>query len=137
MGNYYGYGPTITTNNAFELGGAALIWTIVSFVLALVGAFIVYFLFVKPNKKYENKFVNWLRRFLDFAEMLIEPITKIGYIFAALLITLSSFALISVNFIAFLMTLIMGNLLLRVVYELSMIIIAIWRNTRDINKKMK
>ena len=33
------------------------VWTIVAFVLALVGAFVAYFLFVKPEKKYPNKFV--------------------------------------------------------------------------------
>ena len=56
------------------------VWTIVAFVLALVGAFVAYFLFVKPEKKYPNKFVTWLRNFLNFQEMLIEPILKVTYL---------------------------------------------------------
>ena len=68
------------------------IWTIISFIIAIAGAFIVYFMFVKSNQNYPNKFLNWLKSFLNFQEMLIEPILKITYIFVALLITLTSFA---------------------------------------------
>jgi type II secretory pathway component PulF len=131
--NYDYYGTTDLIYNLNE----STIWVIISLVLAIVGAFIIYFLFVKPEKKYDNKFLNWLRRFLNFKEVLIEPILKIAYIFLALFITLYSFAKISSSFTSFLITLIFGNLLLRVIYELCMIIIGIWQNTRDINKKMK
>ncbi len=121
---------------ASSMGGAG-VWTIIAFVIAIIGAFIAYFLFVKPEKNYPQKFVNWLRSFLNFNEMLIEPILKVTYIFFALFITLASFDLISVSFAAFLITLIGGNLLIRVVYEYSMILLGIWKNTKEINKKMK
>ena len=113
------------------------IWTIVAFVLAIIGAIIAYFLFVKPEKKYPQKFVNWLRSFLNFNEMLIEPILKVTYMFFAIFITLGSFSIISYNFLAFLLTLVLGNLLIRVVYEASMMMVGIWKNTKEINKKMK
>lgn len=136
IGNDYSM-PSITTG--FDLNGAASagIWIILSLVLAIIGAFIIYFLFVKSNNKYPNKFVSWLKKFLDFQEMLIEPIMKISYIFVALFITLGSFALISTSFAGFILYLVFGNLTARVVYELCMILISIWQNTRDINKKMK
>ena len=135
--NYgYGYNPNEITS-AFSSSASAGVWVLISLVLAIVGAFVVYFMFVKPEKKYGKAFVDWLRRFLNFQEMLIEPILKIFYIFLALFITLSSFALISDSFILFLLMLIFGNLLVRVIYEFSMILIGIWQNTRDINKKMK
>ena len=137
MYNYnYGYGYGNPTTGLISTASAG-IWVIISLVLAIVGAFVIYFVFVKPEKKYDNKFVSWLRRFLNFQEMLIEPILKIFYIFIALLITLSSFALISTSFVSFLMVLVIGNILVRVIYEFSMILIGIWQNTRDINKKMK
>ena len=113
------------------------VWTIVSLILAIIGAILAYFMFVKPEKKYPNKFVNWLRSFLNFQEMLIEPILKVTYIFFALFITLGSFSLISVSFVSFLLVLILGNLLMRVVYEASMMMVSIWKNTKEINKKMK
>ena len=113
------------------------VWTIVAFILAIVGAIIGYFLFVKPEKKYPNKFVTWLRSFLNFNEMLIEPILKVTYMFLALFITLGSFELIGTSFLAFVLTLILGNLLIRVIYEASMMMVGIWKNTKEINRKMK
>ena len=134
----YNYGTDINNfSYALNSSNNAGVWTLFSLLLAIIGAFIIYFLFVNPEKKYSNKFVNWLRRFLNFQEMLIEPILKIAYIFLALFVTLASFSLIGINFLSFLMILVFGNLVIRVIYELSMILIGIWQNTRDINKKMK
>ena len=119
------------------IDSGAGVWTIIAFVLAIVGAVIAYFLFVKPEKKYPQKFVNWLRSFLNFNEMLIEPILKVTYIFLAIFITLTSFNYISSSFLMFLLTLILGNLAVRVIYEASMMMVSIWKNTKEINKKMK
>ena len=131
----YSYGKL----GSYELGYAAgsNVWAIISLVLAIVGAILAYFMFVKPEKKYPQKFVNWLRSYLNFNEMLIEPILKVTYIFLAIFITLTSFNFISVSFVYFLLYLIVGNLVVRVIYEASMIIIGIWKNTKEINKKMK
>ncbi len=113
------------------------VWTIIAFVLAIIGAILAYFLFVKPEKNYPQKFVNWLRSFLNFNEMLIEPILKVTYIFFALFITLTSFNYISVSFLTFILMLTLGNLAVRVIYEASMMMVGIWKNTKEINKKMK
>ena len=113
------------------------VWSIVSLVLAIVGAILGYFMFVKPEKKYPNKFVNWLRSFLNFNEMLIEPILKVTYMFIAIFITLGSFELIGSSFVGFLLTLIFGNLIMRVIYEASMMMVSIWKNTKEINNKLK
>ena len=119
------------------MSGSSEVWSIVSLILAIIGAILAYFMFVKPDKKYPNKFVNWLRSFLNFNEMLIEPILKVTYIFFALFITLGSFSLISFSFVSFLAVLLLGNLFIRVVYEASMMMVGIWKNTKEINKKMK
>ena len=118
-------------------GSDAGVWTIIAFVLAIIGAILAYFLFVKPEKKYPQKFVNWLRSYLNFNEMLIEPILKVTYIFLAIFITLTSFNYIGYSFLTFLLTLVLGNLAVRVVYEASMMMVGIWKNTKEINKKMK
>ena len=131
------YYNTYGNLNGLTSTAATGIWTIISFILAIVGAFIVYFLFVKSKQQYPSKFLTWLKSFLNFQEMLIEPILKITYIFAALLITLTSFNYISINFLVFLLYLVLGNLIARVTYEWLIILVSIWKNTKEINKKMK
>ena len=69
--------------------------------------------------------------------MLIEQILKISYLFFAIFITLGSFSLIGYSFIAFLLLLIVGNLVLRIIFELILMAVMIWKNTNDINKKLK
>ncbi len=112
-------------------------WSAIAIILAITGAILTYFLFIKSDKKYGQKFVDWLRNFLNFEEMIIEPILKMSYIFFAIFITLTSFNFISYSFPYFLIYLIGGNLLVRVAYESIMVLIGIWKNTKEINKKMK
>ena len=123
--------------NFSYMNTGALIWAIVSIVLAIVGAIVGYFLFVKPDKKQDNKFLAWTKDFFSFKKMLIEDLLKIFYAFTAIYITLSSFGLIGTSFFGFILTLVFGNLIARVVYEASLILIMIWKNTNEINKKLK
>ena len=137
MGYNYGYD---TVGSSFNLGNEAMgsaVWAGISLILALVGCFLVYFLFVNKDTKLDNKFLNWLRAFLRFDKMLIETILKICYIFFALFITLSSFGMIGSSFLGFLLYLVIGNLLARVIYEASLIIIMIWKNTTEIKQTLK
>ena len=120
-----------------SMGLGSVIWIIISLVAAIVGCFLVYFLFVNKDKNENNKTLAWLKSFLRFDKMLIETILKLSYIFAAIFITLGSFALIGVSFVSFLLVLIFGNLVARVIYEGSLVIIMIWKNTTEINKKLK
>lgn len=113
------------------------VWSIVSLILAFVGCFLVYFLFVVKKQNPKQKFLAWLKEFLDFKKMLIEPIIKISYLFFAIFITLVSFSIIGSSFVGFLATLIGGNILLRVCYEAMIMMLMIWKNTTEINKKLK
>lgn len=140
MGYNYGYG---TNNLGSTIGATAnngigsLIWIIIAFVVSLIGCFVIYFIFVNNKKDEKNKYLSWLKSFLKFDKMLIETILKISYIFSALFITLGSFALIGTNFLSFLLVLIFGNLIARVMYELSLIRVMTWKNTTEIKDKMK
>ncbi len=136
MGYGYNYGNNLLGSTTSS-GLGAMIWTIIALVLSLVGCFVIYFLFVRKDVKSKSKFVLWLQEFLRFNKMLIEPIIKIAYIFGALFLTLGSFALISTSFVSFLLTITVGNILLRIAYEFSMILVMLWKNTNDINKKLK
>ena len=135
MYNSYGVSPTILDSSPkFAASG---IWTIVSVILAIIGGIVLYFTFL--SKKNEGKFtgfLGWLYDFLTFKKMMIENVLKILYIIVALFVTLSSFGLISISFLAFLLTLVIGNVLTRVRYELLLVKLVICKNTTEINKKL-
>ena len=54
----------------------------------------------------------------------------------AIYITLSSFSLISISFIGFLLQLTLGNLLARIGFEFSLLLLTICKNTTEINDKL-
>ncbi len=111
------------------------VWIILSLILAIVGGILIYFLFL--NKKNEEKFtgfLGWLYDFLSFKKMFLEALLKVTYLIVAIYITLYSFVLIGESFLAFLLTLVLGNVVTRVVYEFSLILLVICRNTTDIAK---
>ena len=125
----------VTTTSA---GSGFGVWSIVSLILAIIGGIVLYFLFTSKKNKGEYKgFLAWLHSFLRFDKMLIETILKIAYIFAALFITLSSFALIPANFFSFLGMLVGGNIMARVIHEAALIKVMIWKNTTEIKKNLK
>ena len=111
------------------------VWVILSIILAVVGGILIYFLFL--SKKNEGKFtgfLGWLYDFLSFKKMFLEALLKITYLIVAIYITLFSFVLIGDSFLGFLLTLVLGNVIARVVYEFSLILLVICRNTTDIAK---
>ena len=132
--SYYGYGSSSSIDSMI----GSSVWLIIALVLAIVGGILVYFLFL--SKKNEGKFkgfLGWLYDFLSFKKMFLEALLKITYLILAIYVTLSSFALIGTNFFIFLLVLILGNVLVRVIYEFSLILLVICRNTTDIAKNTK
>ena len=137
MGYDYGFDTIGSAVSRPSMGLGSLIWIIIALVVSLVGCFVIYFMFVKKDGKEKNKTLAWLKDFLRFDKMMIESILKIGYIFTVLFLTLGSFALISTSFLGFVLTLICGNLIARIIYEGALIKIMIWKNTTEIKKNMK
>lgn len=111
---------------------------IVALICAIVGSILVFVLFLrKENESKYTGFVKWLYDYLQFNKLTIDIILRFTYLFLAIFITVMSFGLISTSFLGFLLTLILGNLVLRVVYEFSMLVILIHRNVRELNEKTK
>ena len=139
--DYYGNDSLISSlDSGVAAGVGVTVWVIFALILSLVGCFLVYFMFVKKNNKLKNEKLEWLRSFLRFDKMLIETILKIAYIFAALFITLGSFAFFALGFGVFLLcllTIVFGNLIARICYEGMLIKIMIWKNTTEIKEKLK
>ena len=133
---YSSYYSTNLLSSSNSMADAS-VWIIVSIILAIIGGILIYFLFLsKKNEGKFNGFVGWLYDFLSFKKMFMEALLKITYLIVALYITLSSFALIGTSFIGFLAMLIIGNVVARLVYEFSLLLLVICRNTTEINKKL-
>ena len=128
--NLYYYGSSGTTG--------AMIWMIISAVIALIGGICLYFtVFSTANENKFTGFMKWLYDFITFKKMMLELLLRVLYIIIAIYITLASFALISTSFVSFLVMLIFGNLFARIAFEFSLVLLTICKNTTEINSKMK
>lgn len=139
--SYSGYGSNSAMNSLLRSSSSASngnsVWVIISAVIAVIGGIVLYFTFL--SKKNEGKytgFLGWMYDFLTFKKMVIENILKIIYLIAASFITLASFAVISNSFLSFVLVLVVGNLITRIMYELFLVVLIICRNTTDISKKL-
>ena len=128
-----------STSSLYGTAAGAGIWGIIALILAIVGGILVYFLFVKAKSEPKGKFAKWLKDFLSFKVMWIEPILKVVYYIATIFIILYSFTFLGMMgllggtaFLMFILTLILGPVVIRIFYEMTMMFIMIWRNTRDI-----
>lgn len=127
-------------SGAYDTAAGIGIWGIIALILAIVGGILVYFLFVKAKTEPKGKFAKWLKEFLSFKIMWIEPIMKVLYYIATIFIILFSFSYLALGgsgVLMFFLSLILGPVIIRVLYEMTMMFIMIWRNTRDIAEKGK
>ena len=130
----YNYDYINSPSNTAALAGSA-IWGIIASVLAVIGGILVYFLFIKKYNKGLSKKLVTLKELLDFRIMIIEPILKVLYLIGTIYVILVSFSFISVSFLLFLVILILGPIVIRLVYEGFLIMIMIWKNTKEIAQK--
>lgn len=124
-----------SSNNIGSAVAGSVIWGIIAAVLAVVGGILVYFLFIKKDNKGLNKKLVTLKELLDFRIMIIEPILKVLYLIGTIYIILFSFSFIGQSFLLFLTVLILGPITIRLVYEGFLIMIMIWKNTKEIAQK--
>ena len=111
------------------------IWILIAAILAIIGGILVYFLFVKSKTEPKGKFAKWLKDFLSFKVMWIEGILKVAYYIATIFTILFSFSFLALGgtgVLIFFLCLFLGPVCIRLVYEMTMMFIMIWRNTRDI-----
>lgn len=135
MGGLLG-GSTYTSSSLSGVAAAG-VWMIISVVLAIVGGIVLYFVvFTKQNENKFTGFMKWVYEFFTFKKMMLETLLRILYMIIAIYITLSSFALISTSFVGFLLQLTFGNLIARICFEFSLLLLNICRNTTEINDKL-
>ena len=138
------YGGSSSSSSSMDALAGAGIWMIIAAIIAIIGGILVYFLFVRSKTEPKGKFAKWLKDFLSFKVMWIEPILKVVYYIATIFVILFSFTFlgtISVSggfaILAFFSCLILGPVAVRIAYEMTMMFIMIWRNTRDIAENTK
>ena len=131
----YGY-TTVSARKATSSLAAAGVWGIIAAILAIIGGILVYVLFLsKKNEKKFTGFVKWLYDFLSFKTLTLEMLLKVFYLITAIYLTLVSFAFIGTSALLFFGILILGNLFARIIYEGSLLVILIYKNTKEINEK--
>ncbi len=143
MSNYETYQLISNLDTSSSYGNSAAgigIWGIIALILAIVGGILVYFLFVNAKTEPKGKFLTWLKNFLSFKIMWIEGILKVIYYIATIFVILISFSFLGyggAGFLSFILCLVLGPICIRLVYEMAMMFIMIWRNTKDIAENTK
>ena len=118
--------------------GGFYTFKLVTFIIAIAATIIIYTVFMdKRNKDTYSNPLKKLFDYLHFNKFFMEPILKITYIFCSLYITITAFGYIGTSFLLFFLLLILGNILLRMVFEGLMVIYKIDLTLNEINKKMK
>ena len=143
--NYYNYtygGDSMSQSDYNVMYGVSnnllegfVVWAGVATILAIVGGILTYFLFVKSKNEPKGKFAKWLKDFLSFKIMWLEPILKCVYYIATIMVILVSFGFLGYGgsgVLMFFITLILGPIGVRLMYEFAMMFIMIWRNTKNI-----
>ena len=130
----YDYGiNAISASSSSSTSGS-----LIAFIVAIAASIVIYFVFM--DNKEENKYTGFVKNLYDFLHFkinFIEAFLKIAYITTTLYVTITSFSLIKVDVALFFMTLILGNIIIRILYEAAFLLYNIYLNTKEINNKLK
>lgn len=130
----YDYGiNAISASSSSSTSGS-----LIAFIVAIAASIVIYFVFM--DKKEENKYTGFVKNLYDFLHFkinFIEAFLKIAYLTTTLYVTITSFSLIKVDVALFFMTLILGNIIIRILYEAAFLLYNIYLNTKEINNKLK
>lgn len=129
---------TNTINNSNASFSISEVWIIISVLLAVIGGIFLFNTYFSKDK--ENNYTGLkkvLYNFINFKFTIIEPIFKVSYLIIAIALTLSSLSLITTNFFEFIGILIFGNIILRLIFELLLLILKLFKDVSEINSKMK
>lgn len=125
-------------NYSYSYGMGQATGLIIALLVAIILAIVLNFTFL--SKKNEGKYTGALGKiynFLCFNKFYAESILKLVYIVTAVIITVMGIAaMFSVEFFSGLLTVVIGNMALRVAYELIMMFIILCKKTVSIDKKL-
>ena len=131
---------TNTITNTAQSFSISEVWIIISILLAIIGGVFLYTTYFSKDKDKENDYKGTKKTiydFLNFKITIIEPIFRVCYLVVAIAITLCSFAYITTNFFKFVGVLLFGNLIARLFFEVLLLLLKLFDDVSDINKKLK
>lgn len=124
---------------------ASAIIMIVTLILAIVGGIVVVAVFLPKKNEYKfSGFLGQLYDFLNFKTFFAEILLRTLYIISAAWLSLSALGnLFFVDYgsfgtalLVFILTIVFGNLIIRLVFEFSMVKLVVCRNTSEMNRKL-
>lgn len=127
---------SISTNNqSFTISE---VWIIISLLLAVIGGIILYNTYFSKEK--DNKYNGYkkiLYDYINFNITIIEPLFKVLYLILSIAITLISLTFITTNFFKFIGIIVFGNIILRLIFEFILLMLKLFKDVSEINKKTK
>ena len=114
---------------------------VIAILVAIILGVVLYFTFL--NKKNEGKYTGTpgkIYNFLNFNKFYAEDILKLLYIISAAVLTVASIIFMFLGtktFVASLLLLVLGNVSLRVGYELVMMFIILCRKTVSVDRRLE
>ena len=116
------------------------VWPTIAMILAIVlaiGGTVCLFIFVLSKKASgKNKFMNFLRNFLEFRYLILEKALKALYIFCTAFVILYGFLIVWIAPGSGFILMLLGPIVLRLSFELSMMFVLLVKNTIEINGKL-
>ena len=137
MGNLL-LGSGSSLGNLVSAGITTIVLTIVAVILA-IAATVLAMIFIVPEKRREklNAFGKFLHDTCNFKFLLVEKILQVLYIFMTSFAIINGFFTLFQNFLSGIIIMIISPIIIRLVYELIMVIVLLLKNVIMINKKMK
>ena len=128
---------TNTITNTAKSFSISEVWIIISVLLAVIGGIFIFTTYFGQDK--ENEYTGYKKKlfdFLNFKITIMEPIFRVLYLIVAIAITLCSFSYITTNFFQFVGTLVFGNIIARMSFELLLLTLKLFKDVSEINKKL-
>lgn len=129
---------TDTITNTAKSFSISEVWVIISILLAVIGGVFLFTNYFGKDK--EGTYTGYKKKiydFINFKTTIIEPIFRVLYLIAAIAITLASFSYITTNFFEFIGTLIFGNILARLAFELLLLVLKLFKDVSEIKDSLK
>lgn len=129
---------TDTITNTAKSFSISEVWVIISILLAVIGGVFLFTNYFGKDK--EGTYTGYKKKIYDFINFkitIIEPIFRVLYLIAAIAITLASFSYITTNFFEFIGTLVFGNILARLTFELLLLVLKLFKDVSEIKDSLK
>lgn len=128
---------TDTLSNTTKSFSISEVWIIISVLLAVIGGIYLYInYFTKDKEKEYTGLKKVLYDFVNFKFTIIEHIFRILYLLITIALTLSSLSLITTNFFEFISLIVFGNIIVRIIFELLLLTLKLFKDVSEINLKL-